>query len=164
MGFKTEYALRYESQAWFIHKCSKSEVMPWLHMSTISLMFNQISNSVISYCLCLLSKHKLEKEVCRYSFQSISSITQEHNSAPCCYGEVVTWKQQPQLSSQTLRNPFQDQVSCLRRAVHAHTSSKLKEMDIPRFFLHFLFCLNENEWEEGLNKVSGCKKSTLLIG
>ena len=59
---------------------------------------------------------------------------------------IVTWEQQPQLSSQALWDPIKDEFSGSGGSIHADTSTKLWEMDVPSFLFHLLFHLQGWEW------------------
>lgn len=61
---------------------------------------------------------------------------------------MVTGEEQPQLPPQAFWDAVEDQLSGSGGSVHANTSTKLGEMDVPRLLLHLLLHLEEQRREE----------------
>lgn len=52
-----------------------------------------------------------------------------------CSGYLLTGEEQPELSSHALRDPLEDELFGLLRAVHAHPLSVLCKVVLPRLLL-----------------------------
>ena len=56
---------------------------------------------------------------------------------------LLTREEQPQVPSHALRNPLEDELLRLLRAVHTHPLSELCEVVLPRLLLQELLRLNK---------------------
>lgn len=62
----------------------------------------------------------------------------------CAHAEhLLTRKEQPELSSHTLRDPLEDQLLRLLSAVHAHSLPILCKVVLPRLLLQELLRLSK---------------------
>ena len=74
----------------------------------------------------------------------------------------LTREEKPQLPAEALGDAFQHQLPCFGCAVHAHTTSILKEVNVPRLFFHLLLGLGEKQAGSG-NVCRGPPPSTLHV-
>lgn len=64
-----------------------------------------------------------------------------HSSAMVKNPDGRTGEQQPQFSPEPLRDSVEDQLPGSGGTVHANSSAKLREVDVPGLLLHFLLHL-----------------------